>query len=147
MTAENPAAGRATQPIRGLLLGYVVLLVVLLIHGIGLTVATLIVDADPSLVGMTDLGPTSHVAFYVVTNCLLAGYIVLLLWLIWTGRRAAIVHNYLYCAFSIGCLLAWHGLGMKSNIGTVVDSLPAVVGSLYFANSARVRRTLRRTLR
>ncbi len=127
----------------GLLVGYVVLLVVLLIHGIGLTIAALVIEANPSLVGMTDLGPDSHVVFYVVTNCLLAAYTLVLLWLICTKRRAAIVHNYLYCAISIGCLVAWNALGMKSPIGTVIDSLPGVVGILYFANSTRVKRTLR----
>jgi hypothetical protein len=122
----------------------VVVLVLLLLHGIGLTIAALVIDANPSLVGMTDLGPASHVVFYVATNCFLAVYVLILLWLIFTKRRAAIVHNYLYCAISIGCLVAWNALGMKSPVGTVVDSLPGVVGILYFANSTRVKRTLRR---
>lgn len=130
----------------GLLAGYMVVLVLLLIHGIGLTIATLVIDANPSLVEMTDLGPESHIVFYVVTNCLLAVYILVLLWLIRTKRRAAIVHNYLYCAISIGCLVAWNLLGMKSPIGTVIDSLPGVVGIVYFATSIRVKRTLRRPL-
>ena len=143
--AQVPARWSAPR-LGGLLVGYVVVLVVLLIHGIGLTIATLVIDADPSLVGMTDLGPGSHVVFYVVTNCLLAVYTLMLLWLICTKRRAAIVHNYVYCAISIGCLVAWNVLGMKSPIGTVIDSLPGVVGMLYFANSTRVRRTLRRPL-
>jgi hypothetical protein len=125
----------------------VVLLVVLFIHGVGLTIATVVIDANPSLVGMTDLGPESHIAFYLVTNCLIAVYTLILLWLILTKRRAAIVHNYLYCAISIGCLLAWNVLGMKSPVGTVIDSLPGVVGILYFAASTRVKRTLRRPLR
>jgi hypothetical protein len=91
---------------------------------------------------MTDLGPDSHVVFYVVTNCLLAVYILILLWLIFTKRRPAIVHNYLYCVISIGCLVLWNALGMKSAIGTAIDSLPGVVGILYFATSTRVKRTL-----
>jgi hypothetical protein len=127
----------------GLLLGYAVLLAVLLLHGVGLTIAALVVEANPSLVGLTDLGQGSHITFYVVTNVLLAGYLVLLLWLIGTKRRAAIVHNYLYCVFSIGCLVAWHALGMKSTVGTVLDSLPGIAGILYFATSTRVRQTLR----
>jgi hypothetical protein len=139
-----PVGQQPNPRLGGLLTGYVVLLVVLLIHGIGLTIATLIIDANPSLVGMADLGPDSHVAFYVATNCLIAGYTLILLWLICTRRRAAIVHNYLYCAVSIGCLVAWHALGMKSPLGTVIDSLPGIVGIVYFARSTRVRRTLRR---
>ncbi|SIM77722.1 hypothetical protein SAMN04489832_1967 [Micromonospora cremea] len=119
----------------------------LLIHGIGLTIATLVIDANPALVGMTDLGPDSHIVFYVVTNCLLAVYILVLLWLICTKRRAAILQNHLYCAISIGCLVAWNVLGMKSSIGTVIDSLPSVVGIVYFAKSARVKRTLTRPVR
>jgi hypothetical protein len=143
--AQDPARWSAPH-LGGLLVGYVVVLVLLLIHGIGLTIATLVIEANPSLVGMTDLGPGSHIAFYVVTNCLLAAYILMLVWLICTKRRAAIVHNYVYCAISIGCLVAWNALGMKSPIGTIVDSLPAVVGILYFANSTRVKRTLQRRL-
>ncbi|MBQ0902090.1 hypothetical protein [Micromonospora sp. U21] len=141
--AQVPARSSAPR-LGALLVGYVVLLVLLLIHGIGLTIATLVIDTNPSLAGMTDLAPGSHVAFYVVTNCLLAVYILVLVWLICTKRRAAIVHNYLYCATSIGCLVAWNVLGMKSSIGTVIDSLPSVVGIVYFANSTRVKRTLRR---
>ncbi|RLP86010.1 DUF2569 family protein [Micromonospora sp. BL4] len=142
---QVPARSSALR-LGGLLAGYVVVLVLLLIHGIGLTIATLVIDANPSLVGMTELGPESHIVFYVVTNCLLAVYTVVLLWLICTRRRAAIVHNYLYCAISIGCLVAWNVLGMKSPIGTVIDSLPGIVGIVYFANSTRVKRTLRRPL-
>ncbi|PWR10157.1 hypothetical protein DKT68_09760 [Micromonospora acroterricola] len=143
--AQVPARSSAPR-LRGLLVGYVVVLVLLLIHGIGLTIATLVIDANPSLVGMTDLGPESHIVFYVVTNSFLAVYILVLLWLICTRRRAAIVHNYLYCAISIGCLVAWNVLGMKSPVGTVIDSVPSIVGIVYFANSTRVKRTLTRSL-
>lgn len=80
----------------------------------------------------------------MVTNCLLGAYVIVLLWLIRTKRRIAILHNYVYCATSIGCLVAWNALGMKSPIGTVIDSLPGVVGIVYFATSVRVRRTLLR---
>jgi hypothetical protein len=148
-TDDASAEGQARWPaprLGGLLTGYVVLLVLLLIHGIGLTIATLVIDANPALVGMTNLGPESHIVFYVVTNCLLAVYTLVLLWLICTKRRAAIAHNYLYCALSISCLVAWNLLGMKSPIGTVIDSLPGVVGIVYFAKSTQVKHTLRRSL-
>jgi hypothetical protein len=145
--AVQVPAQRSAPRLGGLLVGYVVVLVVLLIHGIGLTVAALVIDANPSLVGRTELGPVSHVVFYVVTNCLIVVYTLILLWLIFTKRRAAIIHNYLYCAISIGSLFAWNALGMKSPIGTFIDSLPSVVGILYFATSTRVKRTLRRPSR
>jgi hypothetical protein len=38
-------------------------------------------------------------------------------------------------------LVAWHFSGEKSNVGTLVDSVPGVVGAAYILLSRRVRST------
>jgi Protein of unknown function (DUF2569) len=133
---------RPPQRIGGLLAVYVVVLVIGFLHGLGLTVASVIINANPSHAGQSAPLPWGYIAFYLVSNVILAAYAVVLVRLIVKKRNSAIVHNAVYGILTITFLAAWHFLGMKSLMGTVVDSLPGVVGILYFALSARVKETL-----
>lgn len=135
-------SNRQAQRIGGLLAVYVVVLAIGFLHGLGLTVASVIIHANPSHAGLSAPLPWGYIAFYLVSNVILAAYAVVLVRLIVKKRKSAIAHNAVYCILTIIFLAAWHFLGMKSLVGTVVDSLPGVVGILYFALSARVKETL-----
>jgi hypothetical protein len=63
-------------------------------------------------------------------------------WLIVKRRRSAILHNYALCGLTIYFHVVWHALGMKSTTGLFVDSMPAVLGAIYFATSASARQAL-----
>ncbi|WP_426247633.1 hypothetical protein [Nocardioides sp. LHG3406-4] len=136
--ADAPPAPR----VGGLLAAYVVVHAILILHGLGLTLAALIVNAHPSLGGLDEPKPWSHIAFYVATNVVLAVYSAVLIRLILARRRSAIVHNGIWAILTVVFLVTWHVLGMKSQIGVVVDSLPGLVGTLYLARSSRVKKTL-----
>ena len=103
---------------------------------------SVIINANPSHAGLNAPLPWGYIAFYLVSNIILAAYAVVLVRLIVKKRKSAIAHNAVYGILTIIFLAAWHFLGMKSLMGTVVDSLPGVVGILYFALSARVKETL-----
>lgn len=134
-----------SRPIRVLLAAYVVVHGILILHGLGLTVAAVIVNANPSLAGLSEPLPWTYIAFYIVTNVVLVLYSVVLMYLILTRRRSAIVHNAIWAILTVGCLVAWHFLGMKSVVGVVADSAPGLVGMLFLALSPGVRQTLTRT--
>jgi Protein of unknown function (DUF2569) len=131
----------APEGIRGWLLIYVIMLGVLALHGLGLTVATLIINADPSLVGMDSFVPLPSLLLYVIGNLFLVLYIVVLYVLMFRRRKSAIVNNVIFHVLSVVFLVSWHIVGMKSALGTVIDSAPAVVGVWYVLASTRVRRT------
>lgn len=139
------AAGESSRPpqrIGGLLAVYVVVLGIGLLHGLGLTAGAVIINAMPSHAGLGAPPPWGYIAFYVVSNVILAAYAVVLMRLIVRRRKSAIIHNAAYGILTIIFLVAWHFLGMKSPLGVVVDSVPGIVGILYFALSARVKETL-----
>ncbi len=131
-------------PIRGWLIVYLVALAVLTVHGLGLTVASLIVAADPSLAGLTSFVPLPALLFYVVSNSLMILYAVLLYVLMFRRRRSSIAHNVVFHALSVTFLLGWHVLDMKSTLGVVIDIVPNIVMATYIVTSDRVRQTLRR---
>lgn len=135
-------SNRAPQRIGGLLAVYVVVLAIGFLHGLGLTVASVIINASPSHAGVSAPVPLGSIAFYLASNVILAAYAVVLVRLIVKKRKSAIAHNAAYGILTIIFLAAWHFLGMKSLTGTVVDSLPGVVGIVYFALSTRVKETL-----
>ena len=56
-------------------------------------------------------------------------------------RRSAIVNNVIFNILAVVFLLSWHLFGEKSTIGTVIDSVPNLVGAVYILMSARVRST------
>jgi hypothetical protein len=133
---------RPPKRIGGLLVAYVIVLGILFIHGLGLTVAAVVVNANPSLGGLSEPLSWGYIAFYVVTNVILAAYTVVLMRLIFKKRKPAIVHNAVYAILTIIFLVIWHFLGMKSPLGAIIDSVPGLVGMLYFARSTRVKETL-----
>jgi hypothetical protein len=137
ISAERP-------PIRGWLVGYLVLLAGLALHGLELTVASLIIGADPSLAGLTSFVPVRALVFYVVSNTLLILYTILLYVLMFRRKRSAIAHNIVFNALSVAFLLGWHALHMKSTMGVTIDTVPNVLMTAYILTSRRVRQTFRR---
>jgi len=129
------------QGIRGLLLIYVIALVPLLIHTVGLTIASIIIDVHPSLVGLHSFVPLGSLLFYVVTNVIEVIYTIVLFILMFKHRKTAILNNIAFNVLSVVFLVVWHFLGEKSLTGTIVDSLPGLVGMCYILMSKRVRNT------
>jgi hypothetical protein len=147
---EAHEAGRALQPagqhgplpaIRGWVLAYMVVLAYLLLHGAGLTVASIVIYAHPAAAGLHSFVPLSFLLFYVITNVILIFYAVLLFVLMARRRKSAIVNNIVFNILSVVFLVSWHILGEKSNAGTFVDSVPGLAGAAYFLLSRRVRNT------
>lgn len=132
------------EPIRGWLVAYLVVLAVLSFHGLALTVASIIIHADPSVADLTEFVPLPALLVYIVTNVLLILYTIVLYALILRRKRSAIAHNVIFNVLSVVLLVAWHVLDMKSMLGTVVDSVPNILCCVYMLRSKRVRRTFRR---
>jgi hypothetical protein len=141
-TEEMGGTGRRARRLGGLLAAYLVLLGILIVHGLGLTIAAVIVNANPSLGGLRESLPWGYIVFYVATNVVLASYSGVLIRLIVQKRKSAVVHNAVWAIMTIVFLVIWHALGMKSEVGVVIDSVPALVGMLYVALSVRVKETL-----
>ena len=133
---------RPRKRIGGYLAVYVAVLIILIVHGLGLSVAAIIVNANPSLGGLSEAVPWTHIVYYVVSNVALAAYTVLILRLIVQRRVAAIHHNAIWAVLTVAALVSWYALGMKFAIGVVIDSAPGIVGAIYLAKSTRVSRTL-----
>src|SRR5262245_39893979 len=102
-------------------------------------IAATIITANPSLVPGTTVRGWGEVTFYLVTNLVLILYGAALVRLIVKRRRSAVLHNYTLCGLTICTHLVWYEFGLKSTIGVFVDSLPALLGSIYFATSRSVR--------
>jgi hypothetical protein len=119
---EQLASQRGALPrIRGWLLVYIAALAVLLLHGAGLTIASIVIYAHPAA-GLHSFVPLSSLLFYVITNVILILYTVVLFILISQRRRSAILNNIIFDILSITFLVAWHLIGEKSTVGTLVDS-------------------------
>jgi hypothetical protein len=131
------------EGIAGWLLVYVVVLAFLVVHGIGLTVAAIIIYSNPSIVGLHTFIPLGAVLYYVITNIAIALYTVVLFVLMYRRRHSAFANNIAFNIFSASILLSWHLLGEKSPVGTVIDVLPYLVGLCYVVSSKRVRNTFR----
>ena len=127
--------------IRGWLLVYVIALGVQALHDLGLTVAALVVHARPHLAGLVSFVPLPSLLVYVVSNLIVVLYTVVLYVLMCTRRKSAIFHNVSCNALAVIFLVCWHFLGMKSSLGTIVDSVPGIVGAWYILASQRVRNT------
>jgi uncharacterized protein DUF2569 len=142
---QQPAGQRGALPrIRGWLLVYTVVLVGLALHGAALTIASIVIYAHPAAAGLRSFVPLSFLLFYVITNVILILYTVVLLILMMQRRRSAILNNVIFNFLSVAFLVAWHFSGEKSNVGTLVDSVPGVVGAAYILLSRRVRSTFTR---
>ncbi len=142
MIAESRDAVVRPRRIGGLLILYLVGQGYLALHGLGLTVASVIINAKPGLAGVSQPKPRGSIAFYVATNVVLATGSIALIVLSIKKQRVAIPINAVWAVATIVCLVAWYLLGMKSPTGVVVDSTPGMVGLVYFALSGRVRETL-----
>jgi Protein of unknown function (DUF2569) len=127
--------------IRGWLFVYVTGLGLLALHDLELTVAALVVEARPSLAGLNSSVPLPSLLFYVVSNLVLVLYTVALYVLMVKRRKSAVANNVICNVLAVVLLVCWRFLGMKSDLGTVVDSLPSVVGAWYILVSRRVRNT------
>jgi hypothetical protein len=129
-----PGGGERSRPLPWHLRVYVVVLFLVIVHAIGLMIAATVITANPSLVPGSVPG-WGEVTLYLVTNMVLVVYGGAVVWLIVKRRRCAIVHNYALCGLTICFHVVWHALGMKSTTGLFVDSMPALVGAIYFATS------------
>jgi Protein of unknown function (DUF2569) len=142
--SETRPPGNGAEPIRGWLIVYLVVLAGLTAHGLALTIASLIIGADPSLAGLTSFVPAPALAFYVVSNAVLILYAALLFVLMSRRKRAAVVHNVVFNVLSVIFLLGWHALHMKSTLGVAIDVIPNLLMTAYILRSKRVRKTLSR---
>jgi hypothetical protein len=104
-------------------------------------VGAIIIYADPSVAGLRTFVPLGALLFYEATNVVLAALTIVAYSLMFRRRRAAIAANIALNALSVSFLVAWHFLRMKSQAGTVIDALPALIGLWYFLVSKRVRNT------
>jgi hypothetical protein len=121
-------------------------LVVQALHGLGLTVGAVVIFANPALAGLTSFVPLGALLFYVVTNIVLAVYTAVVLALMIRRRKAAIVNSIVLNCLTALFLTLWHLLGEKSPLGTIVDSVPGLVGLAYILRSRRVRGTFIRSV-
>ncbi|MFB9363461.1 DUF2569 family protein [Actinoplanes nipponensis] len=141
LSGDGPEAGRT--PIRGWLVVYLVALAGLALHGLALTIASLVIAADPSLVGLTSFVSAPALTFYVTSNASLILYTVVLYLLMGKRKRSAVAHNVIFNILSLSFLVGWHAMGMKSTVGLAIDAIPPVLMTAYFVTSRRVRRTFR----
>lgn len=143
--ARKPArlvGQRAALPkVRGWLLVYIAGLAVMLVHGAALTIGSIVIYADPAAAGLHSFVPLGFLLLYVTTNIILIVYAIFLFVLMARRRRSAIMHNIVFNLLSVAFLVTWHVFGEKSNFGTLVDSVPGLVGAAYFMLSRRVRNT------
>jgi hypothetical protein len=143
--ARKPArlvGQRAALPkVRGWLLVYIAGLAVMLVHGAALTIGSIVIYADPAAAGLHSFVPLGFLLLYVTTNIILIFYAIFLFVLMARRRRSAIMHNIVFNLLSVAFLVTWHVFGEKSNFGTLVDSVPGLVGAAYFMLSRRVRNT------
>jgi cell division protein FtsW (lipid II flippase) len=127
--------------IRGLLLVYLIALIPFALHGSVLTIGSIVVYAHSSATGSHSHVPLSSLVFYVITNVTLILYVIYLLILMSRRRKSAIINNIVFNILSVAFLVSWYVIGEKSNTGTIVDSVPNLVGAAYFLLSRRVRNT------
>jgi hypothetical protein len=140
--ATPPGSGERSRPLPWHLHVYVVVLLFVIVHAVGLMIAATIIRANPSLVPGTSVPGWGEMTFYLVTNLVLVAYGGAVAWLIVKRRRSAILHNYALCGLTICFHVVWLAHGMKSTTGVFVDSMPAPSGAIYFATSASVRQAL-----
>jgi hypothetical protein len=139
--ATRARQGGELPAIRGWLLVYLIALTALVLHGSALTIGSIVVYAHRSAAGSHSLVPLSSLMFYVITNVILILYAIYLFILMSRRRKSAIINNIVFNILSVAFLVSWHIIGEKSNIGTIVDSVPNLVGAAYFLLSKRVKNT------
>jgi len=139
--ATRARQGGELSGIRGWLLVYLIGLTALVLHGSVLTIGSIVVYAHRSVTGSHSLVPLSSLMFYIITNVILIVYAIYLFMLMSRRRKSAIINNIVFNILSVVFLVSWHIIGEKSNIGTIVDSVPNLVGAAYFLLSKRVKNT------
>lgn len=139
---DRPPAQHGGLPrIRGWLLVYIALLAIFLLHGALLTGGSIVVYLNPAAAGLRSSIPLGFLMYYDMTNLALLVYGITLFFLMARRRRSAIVNNVILNILAIVFLVTWHLIGEKSNIGTVIDSLPNLAAASYILLSRRVRST------
>jgi hypothetical protein len=134
-------SSKYSGPFKGWMLLYVVALFGISIHALWLVIASIIIYANPSIAGLTSFVPLWSLLLYVITNLIVIIYAIVLYLLMRKQKKAAIPHNIVYNILWVVFLITWHFLGMKSLVGTVVDSVPNIIMAIYILTSMRVRRT------
>ncbi|MGC9963481.1 MAG: DUF2569 family protein [Acidimicrobiales bacterium] len=137
----SASQGDLPSGLRGWLLVYMVGLAIQALHGLELTVGATVIFADPARAGLTSFVPLEALLFYVITNVVLAIYTALVLSLMIRRRRSAIVNSIVLNCLTVLFLTLWHLFGEKSPVGTIVDSLPGLIGIAYMLCSRRVSGT------
>ncbi len=127
--------------LRGWLLVYMAGMLAQALHALALTVASVAIYANPALAGLPSSVPLGSLLFYVGANLVLVVYTAVLFVLMLQRRKVAIVDNVVLNCLSVVFLVSWLFLGDKSLVGTIVDSLPGLVGLGYILTSKRVRAT------
>jgi len=142
-STHETVAGQARElpRIRGFLLVYLIALTIFALHGSLLTVGSVVVNAHSALTGSHSHVQLGFLVYYVITNLALILYVIYLFVLMSRRRRSAIVHNIVFNILAVVFLISWHVFGEKSNIGTIIDSVPNLVAAAYFLLSRRVRKT------
>jgi hypothetical protein len=120
---------------------YIAVVAGLLAHAALLTVGAIVVYSDPAAAGLRSFVPLGALLFYAATNVGLILYGAVLFVMMRRRRRSFIANNVVFNLLSVAFLLAWHLIGEKSNIGTLIDSAPNLVGAAYILLSRRVRST------
>ena len=140
---SKPQEHERSAGIKGFLAFYVFMVVVQLIHGLILTGGSIIIYNVPSLAAKNNFHiPLAALYLYVVSNLVLAVLAIVLLVLIFKKKKLAITFGVLLSLLWPITLIVWHFAGEKSNFGTIVDTLPDVIGFFYILLSRRVRATL-----
>lgn len=135
------------QGIAGWLLVYIVVLGFLVVHGLGLTVASIIIYSNPPIAGLHTFVPLGALLYYVLTNIAGAVYTVVLFVLMFRRRQSAVANNIAFNILAASIVVSWHLMGAKSPVGTVVDVLPYLAGLCYVLTSMRVRNTFTEGMR
>lgn len=127
--------------IQGWLLVYIALLAIFLLHGALLTGGSIVAYVNPAAAGLRSSVPLGFLVYYDFSNLTLLVYGITLFFLMAQRRRSAIVNNVIFNILAVVFLVSWHLIGEKSDIGTVIDSLPNLAGVIYILLSRRVRST------
>lgn len=140
-TGDAPPMRSDLVGIRGWLFVYVIMLGLQALHDLGVTVAALVINARPSLAGLNSFVPLPSLLVWLVSNLIVVLYTGALYVLMSKRQKSAIANNVICNALVVVFLVCLHLLGMKSALGTIIDSLPSVLGTWYILVSRRVRNT------
>ncbi len=128
--------------IRGFLVFYLFIMAYQLVHGLVLTGGSIVLYNNPALAKTQDFSlPLSGLLLYDISNLILAALGVVFLVLAFKRKKAAIVWGLALSVLWPVALFVWHIAGEKSHFGTIVDTLPNIIGIFYLLLSKRVKAT------